>query len=149
MGVLTGFDGALYYKAKQIARVRNWSLTVTRDALETTELGDSHRAFTRGLRSATGTATIIYDSDLSADDQALWNEIFMPIDCTTDQDTATEVVFVFDKCASNDYLNKGGIAISAIVTSMTHSVTVGEVQTASIQFQSSGDFENGTTPYPN
>ena len=66
MAVLTGFEGALYYEGTQIAHVRNWSVSVTRDVLETTGLGDGDRTYVQGLRGATGTATILYDDEVGA-----------------------------------------------------------------------------------
>ena len=82
MAVLTGFEGALYYEGAQIAHVRNWSVTVTRDVLETTGLGDGDRTYVQGLRGATGTATILYDDEVSVGEYSLWNEIFAELAVT-------------------------------------------------------------------
>ena len=81
MAVLTGFEGALYHGVvtenedgdessvvwTQVAHVRNWSITVTRDVLETTGLGDGDRTYVQGLRGATGTATILYDDEVDSE----------------------------------------------------------------------------------
>lgn len=51
---LTGIDGALYCDGARIARVRDWSLTGSVDALETTTLADSAKTFASGVQSYSG-----------------------------------------------------------------------------------------------
>ena len=145
MAVLTGFEGALYYEGAQIAHVRNWSITVTRDVLETTGLGDGDRTYVQGLRGATGTATILYDDEVTADEYNFWNEIFRRINCNEDK-SPKKLKFKFDNCIAN--ASDGKIDFSGYVTSFTHSVSVGEVQTATINFTSTGEVNDGN-PYPN
>ena len=145
MAVLTGFEGALYYEGTQIAHVRNWSVTVTRDVLETTGLGDGDRTYVQGLRGATGTATILYDDEVGAGEYSLWNEIFRRINCSESKDPK-KLKFKFDNCISGQ--DDGKIDFSGYVTSFTHNVAVGEVQSATISFTSTGEVNDGN-PYPN
>ena len=143
MSVLTGFEGALYYDNVQVANCRNWSITVTRDTLETTTLGDTDRTYNPGLRGASGTATVLYDNSTSGTALNFWNKIFDTIDCNEDK-TATPVRFVFNDCNSP----KGEFVLDVFITSWTHSVSVGEVQAVTVQFQVSGDVSaNDSTPY--
>ena len=146
MGVLTGFEGALYYGDKQVAHCRNWSITVTRDALETTSLGDGDRTYTLGLRGATGTATILYDNSQDPNtDYAIWNEIFKDIDCDEVKDS-TVLRFVFDTCSS--VADDGAsVEFPGFITSFSHSVSVGEVQSATINFTATGKTIDNQ-PYP-
>ena len=60
MAVLTGAQGALS-NGSTVAKVRSWSLTVNRDALEDTCIGSDDRSYVKGLRGASGNATVLYD----------------------------------------------------------------------------------------
>jgi len=142
--VLTGFEGGLFYNNQKIAHCRNWSLTVTRDAVETTSLGDSDRTYVLGLRGTTGTATILYDDAIAATTGLdLWNAIFVEIDCDENDNQDKTVSFQFDQCATNS----GLITFDALITSFTHSVSVGEAQSATVTFTVTGSpLDN--TPYP-
>ena len=142
MSVLTGFEGALYYDNVQVANCRNWSITVNRDALEITALGDGDRVYSPGLRGATGSATVLYDNSISGTALNFWNKIFATIDCSEDK-TATPVKFVFNDCKSP----KGEFVLDVFITSWSHSVSVGEVQAVTVQFQVTGDV-SATDPTP-
>ena len=143
----------------EIAHVRNWSVTVTRDVLETTALGDGDRTYVQGLRGATGTATILYDNDVTTEGYKLWNEIFRRINCSEDK-APNKLKFKFDNCYGSrggdtfeggDETNNesdGQIFFNGYVTSFTHNVAVGEVQAANISFTSTGPVHDGN-PYPN
>ena len=171
MAVLTGFEGALYYGVQllddngdpvvdvngdftyetyEVAHVRNWSLTVTRDVLETTSLGEGDRTYVQGLRGATGTATILYDDELSqaTGDYNLWNEIFRKINCNEDK-TPHLMRFQFNRCAAGAPQNRdvSSVDFTGYITSFTHNVAVGEVQAATISFTSTGEIGDGN-PYP-
>ena len=61
----SGMDGKLLYAEgagalAQVAKVRDWQITLQTDALETTTLEKKDRCYTTGLRSATGSATVLY-----------------------------------------------------------------------------------------
>ena len=75
MTVYTGTNGSLLFdnntgntnpSINRMARVRGWTINVTTDLLELTDLGDRDRAYTPGLRGATGTAQIFMHDDGSA-----------------------------------------------------------------------------------
>ena len=66
MSVLTGADGRLVFNGLALAKIREWSLTISKDPLEDTCLGDMDRSFVEGLRNTTGTATVLYDPSRSA-----------------------------------------------------------------------------------
>lgn len=152
MAVLTGFEGSLYYAGSVVAHVRNWSLTVTRDVIETTSLGDGDRTYVQGLRGATGTATILYANDLSDAQYGIWNEIFRKIDCDENKDPK-RLAFQFDRCKNENVVEGSSIGFAGYVTSFTHSVSVGEAQAATINFTATGPLidRNGSVegnPYP-
>lgn len=126
MAVLTGTSGELRYNNARIAKCREYSLEISRDALETTSLGDHARTYTAGIRGATGSATILYDRD-DINTRNLLNSIL-------DDDADTQSVsFVFNK------VDGQAMNTDAILTSVSAPVTVGDVVACGVSFQISGD----------
>ena len=124
MAVLTGAHGALKYQGQAVAKCRSWSLTVNRDALEDTCIGSDDRSYVKGLRGATGSATVLYDPEDSAG-RSLLNSIF-------NNNASDDVEFVFNDPAG------GRFKCTAILTTINPSVSVGDVQAVSLSFQVSG-----------
>ena len=73
--ILTGADGLLKYGSGACVKVRNWSLNISRDAIDVSCLNTFDREYVAGLRSATGSATLYYDPTQTTD-RALLNSIF-------------------------------------------------------------------------
>ena len=123
--VLTGADGQLKYQGAVVGKVRDWSITVTKDALEDTGIGDYDRTYVQGLRGTTGSATVLYDP---ANDQAsvFLNSIF------ANSENTESVDFVFNRLDNESFRCVG------FVTSVSPSISVGSVQAVSISFQVSG-----------
>jgi len=129
MTVLTGADGELLYGTTRVAKVRDWSLTVNKDAIEDTCLGDYDRTYVEGLRGTTGSATILYDPSKSTTN-ALLNTIF-----ATEDKTQT-LTFKMNR---NGFTDGGGTFVcSGFLTSVSPSVSVGSAQAVSVTFQVSG-----------
>ena len=126
MAVMTGTNGALRENGATICRVRNWNVNITRDALDVTCLGEEWRAYVAGLKGATGSATLIYDPQESAA-VALLNSVF-----TAGESGGADVEFVLSTADSKR------LAAKAFVTSVSPSVSVGEVSTCDVQFQING-----------
>ena len=61
MAVLTGADGKVMVGGAQILKCRDYTISVSKDALETSHLGSYDREYVEGLRGATGSMTILYD----------------------------------------------------------------------------------------
>tara|TARA_R110001592_G_scaffold118043_1_gene320357 strand:- start:2260 stop:2655 length:396 start_codon:yes stop_codon:yes gene_type:complete len=125
MGVLTGSDGQLKFNGSSVGKCREWSLSVSKDALEDTSIGSYDRTYVEGLRGTTGSATVLYDpaNRVAA---ALLNSVF-------DNDkTSDSVDFVLNRQEGTS------ISCSAFVTSVSPSVSVGAVQAVSISFQING-----------
>jgi hypothetical protein len=125
MGVLTGSDGQLRFNGSAVGKCREWSLNVTKDALEDTPIGSHDRTYVEGLRGTTGSATVLYDpSNRTAAD--LLNSIF-------DNDQPNDfVVFVLSRQEGNS------ISCSGFLTNISPSVSVGAVQAVSVAFQVTG-----------
>ena len=124
MAVLTGAHGALRYQGQTVAKCRSWSLTINRDALEDTCIGQNDRTYVKGLRGASGSATVLYDPEDTAG-RSLLNSIF-------NNNASDDVEFVFNDPAG------GRFKCIAILTTVNPTVSVGDVQAVSLSFQVSG-----------
>ena len=122
--ILTGADGQLKHNGVIISKVRNWSMTINKAAIETTTLGLYDRTYINGLRGATGSASLFFDpSD---------NEATAFLNTITTQSNEEKVEFIFDR------LNDEEITGEGFLTSIGATVSVGEAQACEIQFQFSG-----------
>ena len=131
MAVLTGADGKVMINGAQILKARDYTISVAKDALETSHLGSYDREYVEGLRGATGSMTILYDPTESTAVSLLQSIL------TTDG-TSQKVDFVF---TSQD--NKK-LVYSGFITSVSQSVSTGAVQAANCNFQISGAVEGGS-----
>jgi hypothetical protein len=104
--------------------VRNATVDISRDALETTNLGDYSRTYTPGLIGATGSATFIYESEVKS------NLIANVLDTTTARDTAVAVTLT----VGIDQTLAGNVFITQVGTS----VSVGDVTSTNVAFQFTG-----------
>ena len=131
MAVLTGADGKVLVNGAQILKARDYTISLAKDALETSHLGSYDREYVEGLRGATGSMTILYDPTESTAVSLLQSIL------NTDG-TSQTVDFVF---TSQD--NKK-LVYSGFITSVSQSVSTGAVQAASCNFQISGAIEGGS-----
>ena len=125
MAVQTGADGQLKYNNKVIARCRDWSISINKDALEDTCLGAYDRSYVEGLRGTTGSATVLYDpSDTTAN--AMLNSVL------TNGEGESTMEFILSRGDSRAF------TCSGFITSISPSVSVGAATACSISFQVSG-----------
>lgn len=127
MTVVTGVNGEFRYEGQRVAKCRSFSIDISRDALETTGVGDHDRTYEAGIRGATGSATIIYETDDLATTQLL-NSVFSPL--------AKKKVSMYFNTLTNKSLD-----CDIIVTQVGAPVSVGEVTACNISFQVSGPIE--------
>ena len=132
--ILTGADGQLLYGTNGVARVRNWSLSIQRGAIDVTCLETFDREYVAGIRNTSGSATILYDTAAS-DDTALLNSILQNRDCSTDECTET-VTFVLNKCNAPN--GAGCFKCECLITEVSPSVSVGEATAVNVSFQVTG-----------
>lgn len=130
MAVLTGNSGELRYQGQRVARCRSFSLDVNRDALETTSVGSYDKEYVEGLRGATGSATIIYDSDDWAT-RSILNSILS-------NNNGEQNIGLILSTITGTALN-----VQAFVTSVSTPVSVGDIIACSLNFQVSGPIEGG------
>lgn len=131
MAVLTGKNGSLRWNSATVGRVRSWTLTVNKDPLETTNLGLHDRTYVTGLRGATGTAELMYDPTESQA-TALLNSIF-----ANDAGVSQTVNFILDQTGGSS------LSCTAFLTSVSPSVSTGDIQVCSISFQITGSISGG------
>ena len=111
-----------------IAGTRSWSLSVSKDTLETTVQGNTSKSFIGGLISGEGSAELIYDNAGNSDYLSFVEDILT----TGDAGDASFELFP-DSSASSKKL-----AFSGIITSAEYAATLGETQLVNISFQTTG-----------
>ena len=111
-----------------ISGVRSWSLSITKDTMETTVNGDTSKTFIGGLISGEGSAELIYDPSGNSDYQAFIDDIL------TTGDAADAL---FELFPDSDTSAKK-ISFSGIITSAEYGATLGEIQIINISFITSG-----------
>jgi predicted secreted protein len=61
MTAIVGNAGALKLNGQVVAELRNWTLEMTSDTIETTNMGDATRQYVKGLASFSGSADAYFD----------------------------------------------------------------------------------------
>jgi len=113
--------------AAAITSTRSWSMTVEKESLDTTALGDTYRANVGGLISGSGTVELMYIAS-SADET---NTFIEHVNTANDAGSA-----LFEL-----YLDTGGskkISFDGVITSAEYSATVGEIEVITCSFVSNG-----------
>ena len=139
MGFYTGRTGSLAVGGGlPLAKIKDWSLDTTVELLSTNDISSAVNTFTPGVKSATGSATLLYyrlesgESGAYQQFTALLNKLMKGGAIET-----TDRVFLD--------LNVGGgasddIKFYAYITNATVGVCTGELSTVQIQFTVDGDF---------
>ncbi len=140
MGFYTGRTGSLSYGGKPVAKIRDWSLETSVELLSTNAIDSVVNTFTPGVKSASGSATLMYyrletgESASKTEFTSLLGQIMRTGAVTESQRVQLE-------------LNVGGgdaddITFYAYITSAQLSVSTGELSVVPIQFTVDGDFES-------
>ena len=111
-----------------IAGTRSWSLSVSKDTLETTVQGNTSKTFIGGLISGEGSAELIYDNAGNSDYLAFVEDVL------TTGDAADALFELFPDSSAS--AKKFGF--SGIITGAEYGATLGEIQEINITFQTSG-----------
>ena len=123
-----GQDGSVELGGNAVAKVVEWSLAANTDALEVTTLSEDVRAFTAGLRTASGSLTVLYYDDAPVN---LLNQV--------NQDTAANAAITATARLKLKFDTKF-FEFDAVLTSAELSCVVGEVMRVSVSYTMSGDF---------
>lgn len=126
--VLTGADGELQYRAQRCAKVRNWTLNIQREVIDDSCLGQFDRTFISGLRTASGSAQLLYDPKDTYSRRML-NTIF------ENKAKPEEINFVLNTTDGRAF------DCPCLLTNVSTSVEVGAAHAVSVSFQVSGEID--------
>ena len=133
MATIRGEQGAVQFEPAggskaTIVGTRSWSLSTTKETLDTSKHGDTFRSFVGSMISGSGTVELVYDPDATG--QAGFLEDVLT---TADPADATFELFTTGTTAGSDSLSFAGI-----ITDMEITSTVGELDIVSCNFITSG-----------
>ena len=117
---ISGLDSAVV--------VRDASVDISRDTLETTNLGESSRTYVTGLRGATGSATLLYEN-------SLLDDVYAKINTDSQGAITATLTLTTGKTISG----------SVLITSVGSTVTVGDVTSTNVAFTFTGDLTISST----
>ena len=144
MATLTGNNGAISINGIAVLAVRNFSIEMTADTIETTVMGTDVRTYLSGLSSFSGSADVYFDASDYDTNEASFN----PTAGLVGASGVTGKFYVeLDATSTNvDKAFTGTI----IVTGYTVNATMDGMVEGSISFQGSGAaaFSTGNTVYP-
>ena len=135
MAILTGNNGVVKLDASvggsvaTIAAVRNFSVELTRDTIETSTMGTDVRTFLTGLSQWSGSADIYFDPVATTGHLAV-HSVLNPTSGTVGQTTLSIELYLADTA--------GKFAGEIIITGFTVNATMDGMVEASISFQGSG-----------
>jgi len=110
-----------------IASTRSWSMTVEKESLDTTALGDTYRANVGGLISGSGTCELMYTAS-SADE----TNVFIEHVNTASDDGAALFELYLDTSGTKK------LSFDGVITSTEYSATVGEIEVITVSFVANG-----------
>ena len=111
-----------------IGELRSWSLSVSKDSMETTAMGATSKTFIGGLISGEGSAELLYDASGNSDYQAFIDDVFT----TGAAGDALFELFPDSATASKK------IGFAGIITGAEYGATLGEIQVVNISFITNG-----------
>jgi hypothetical protein len=133
MAVIRGEEGAVQFHPTggtnaTIVGTRSWSLSITKDSLDTSKHGDNFRSFVGGMISGTGTVELVYDPDATG--QPTFIEDVITVDDAAD---ATFELFTKGTTSGTD-----SVSFAGVITSMDIGSTSGDLVVATCNFVTSG-----------
>ena len=132
MATLRGEEGSVKFddagsSASAITSTRSWSLTLDKEVLETTVMGDTYAGNVGGIISGNGSVEVIYTASSSDETAAFIDHI----NTATDEGTALFELFL-------DTSGSKKISFDGVVTSAELSATVGEIEIITVNFVTNG-----------
>lgn len=110
-----------------ITSTRSWSLTLDKEVLSTTVMGDTYGGNVGGIIQGSGSVEVIYTASSSDETAAFIDHI----NTATDAGTASFELFL-------DTSGDKKISFDAVVTSADFSATVGEIEIITVNFTTNG-----------
>ena len=133
MDAIKGDVGKIMFEAAggteaDIGSLRNWSLDITKDTIETTKMGDTFKTRIGGLIDGSGSCELLYDPAGNSDYQAFIDDII------TTGDPGDALIELFPD--ANVSAKK--ISCAIIINNATFGAQLGEVQVVNISFETNG-----------
>ena len=118
-----------------ITAVRTWSLTIDKESLEVTKMGDSFRDRVGGLIGGSGTIEVFYEKTAAGDGKGdLIREILTT--AATESTNASAELYTYDAGSQGSGSEK--ITFDILITSAEFNATVGELQVVTLNFETKG-----------
>lgn len=132
MAFFRGEEGSVKFEkdggaVAAITSTRSWTLTINKDTLDVTEHGDTSRAFVGSLLSGSGTVELMYTAS-TGDETA---DFIADVLTTEDNGNASFELYL-------DTTGTKKISFTGLITSADFGATVGELQTVTCNFITSG-----------
>ena len=132
MAFYRGEEGSVKFddagsSASAITSTRSWSLTLDKEVLETTVMGDTYGGNVGGIITGSGSVEVIYTASSSDETAAFIDHI----NTATDEGTALFELFL-------DTSGSKKISFDGVVTSADLSATVGEIEIITVNFVTNG-----------
>lgn len=140
----SGTQGKMFIDGARAAKVRNWSFSSSLGLLDTTTLGDTDGTVTPGIRTNTGSCTLLYysQSDGSGGGNSASDLINKLLKAGTEG-----VALEADEVVLRLEIDDGGVLPgprhvqgNVYLTSVSMTCAVGEVFSADVAFQVNGAF---------
>jgi hypothetical protein len=133
MATIRGEQGTVQFDAAgttnaTIVGTRSWSLSITKETLDTSVHGDTFRSFVGSMVSGSGTVELVYDPDATGQAGFLEDVV-----TTADPADATFELFTTGTTSGTD-----SVSFAGIITDMEITSTVGELVIVSCNFITSG-----------
>ena len=133
MATLRGEQGAVQFSAAggskaTVVGTRSWSLSTTKETLDTSKQGDNFRTFIGSMVSGSGSVELVYDPDATG--QAAFLE-----DVITAADPADATFELFTTGTSS---GADSVSFAGILTDMEITSAAGELVVVSCSFITSG-----------
>lgn len=144
MAFYSGSNGDLLIDGKKAAKVRSWSFTVNAETLDTTTLEDTDRTAIYGLRTASGACNLFYYASNPVTKEGnsaseLLNKVIKARLLGSEPGKAEAPEKVTMRLRVDDGTTAGKyIEGDVLLTSVSMSMAVGEVLSASVSFDFNG-----------
>ena len=111
-----------------VSDLRAWNLSVSKDSMETTKMGDTFKSFVGGLITGEGGATLLYNPSGNSDYQSFIDDVLVT------GDAGDALIELFPDSAQS----AKKISSSVIITNAEYGAQLGEGQIINITFETSG-----------
>lgn len=131
MAYAIAHDAEMKWNDTVLGLARDISLSISKDALETTTLGERDRTYVGGLRGATGSCSLLYD-----DSDTLVASLLNRITTNTTADEDGDLTFNFAG-------NGARFILPVLITSVGITASAGDLVAADVEFQVTGPLPTG------